>query len=384
MPVRGVSILGSTGSIGRQTLEVIDAAPDRFRVSALAASRNIEVLAQQAQRYRPALAAILDESLAPELETRLAGTEIQVVAGETGLQAAATLSEAQVVVGAISGIAGLAPVLAAIGASKRLALANKEPLVSAGAIVMSEARRCGAEVIPVDSEHSALFQCLLGHRREDVRRLILTASGGALRDLAPQELKAVTAERALAHPTWKMGPKVTVDSATMMNKGLEVIEAHWLFGVSVERIEVVLHRQSIVHSLVEFMDGAVLAQLSQPDMRLPIQYALSYPERAPVRWGALEIAQAGELTFGAVDLARYPCLRLAYAAARQGGTAPAVMNAANEVAVSAFLAGTIGFIDIPRIIEAVLERCSPASADTLEAVIGADAEARRITHKLLR
>jgi 1-deoxy-D-xylulose-5-phosphate reductoisomerase len=384
MAVKGVSILGSTGSIGRQTLEVIDAAPDHFRVVALAASRNIERLAQQARRSKPALAAIVDESLASELETRLAGTGIRVIAGQAGLEEAAALSEAQIVVGAISGIAGLAPVLAAITARKRLALANKEPLVAAGGIVMSEARRCGAQIIPVDSEHSALFQCLLGQRREDVRRLILTASGGALRDLPLEELKAVTPQRALAHPTWRMGPKVTIDSATLMNKGLEVIEAHWLFGVPVERIEVVLHRQSIVHSLVEFVDGAVLAQLSQPDMRLPIQYALSFPERPAVRWGGLEIAQAGELTFGEVELARYPCLRLAYAAARQGGTAPAVMNAANEVAVSAFLAGTIGFMDIPRIIEAVLDRCPPAAADTLEAVIAADSEGRAMAHKLLR
>jgi len=381
---KGVTILGSTGSIGRQTLDVIEAAPERFHVVALAALRNVEALATQAQRFRPQLAAICDPSLASQLEARLAGTEVRVAAGEAGLREAATLAEGQVVVGAISGMAGLGPVLAAIQGGKRLALANKEPLVAAGGILMSEAARYGAEIIPVDSEHSALFQCLLGHRREDVRRLILTASGGALRDLSLEELKGVTPERALAHPTWQMGPKVTVDSATLMNKGLEVIEAHWLFGVPVERIEVVLHRESIVHSLVEFVDGATLAQLSQPDMRLPIQYALGFPERVPTRWGPLEITEVGELTFGSVDLARYPCLRLAYEAARRGGTAPAAMNAANEVAVSAFLGGEIGFTDIPRIIEAVLDSHRPAPVESLAVVAAADAEARQTAHKLPR
>jgi len=381
--VKGVSILGSTGSIGRQTLEVIAAARDRFRVVALAASRNAEALADQARRFAPQLVAILDQSCLPRLEGLLAGSGIEIAAGEGAVQRAAALADADVVVGAISGIAGLAPTLAAIRAGKRLALANKEPLVAAGGIVMAEARRRGAEIIPVDSEHSAIFQCLLGHRPGDVRRIILTASGGALRDLSPEELKAVTPQRALAHPTWAMGPKVTVDSATLMNKGLEVIEAHWLFGVAVERIEVVLHRQSIVHSLVEFADGATMAQLSRPDMRLPIQYALSYPERAPVRYGALEIAEAGELTFGPVDVARYPCLRLAYEAARRGATAPAAMNAANEVAVEAFLAGGIGFTDIARVIEGVLGKHTPRPADNLEMVLAADAEAREMAHKML-
>jgi len=380
---KGVAILGSTGSIGRQTLEVIAASQDRFRVVALAAARNVEALAEQARQFRPTLAAVLDESLAPELKGRLEGTEIRVGAGEAGLLEAATLDQAAVVVGAVSGVAGLRPVLAAIRAGKRLALANKEPLVAAGGIVMSAAHSAGAEIIPVDSEHSALFQCLLGHRREHVRRIILTASGGALRDLSPEQLARVTPQQALAHPTWRMGPKVTVDSATLMNKGLEVIEAHWLFGVPVERIEVLLHHQSIVHSLVEFTDGATIAQLSQPDMRLPIQYALSYPERLPVRWGALELAQTGELTFSAIDVDRYPCLRLAYDAARRGGTAPAALNAADEVAVEAFLAGRIGFMDIPRIIETALSRHTPEPADTLERVISADADARAIAHSLV-
>jgi len=380
---KGVAILGSTGSIGRQTLEVIAASQDRFRVVALAAARNVEALAEQARRFRPTLVAVLDESLAPELKGRLEGTDIRVSAGEAGLLEAATLGEAAVVVGAVSGIAGLRPVLAAIRSGKRLALANKEPLVAAGGIVMSAARQAGAEIIPVDSEHSALFQCLLGHQREHVRRIILTASGGALRELSPEELSRVTPQQALAHPTWRMGPKVTVDSATLMNKGLEVIEAHWLFGVPVERIEVILHHQSIVHSLVEFTDGATIAQLSQPDMRLPIQYALSYPERLPARWGALELAQTGELTFCAIDVDRYPCLRLAYDAARRGGTAPAALNAADEVAVEAFLAGRIGFMDIPRIIETVLSRYTPEPADALERVISADADARAIAHSLV-
>jgi 1-deoxy-D-xylulose-5-phosphate reductoisomerase len=381
-PGTGVAIVGSTGSIGRQALEVVAASQDRFRVVALAAAQNVETLAAQARQFRPILAAVFDESLEPELKGRLEGTDIRVAAGESGLLEVATLDEAAVVVGAVSGVAGLRPVLAAIYAGKRLALANKEPLVAAGGIVMSAARSAGAEIIPVDSEHSALFQCLLGHQREHIRRIILTASGGALRGLSPEELSRVTPDQALAHPTWRMGPKVTVDSATLMNKGLEVIEAHWLFGVPVDRIEVILHHQSIVHSLVEFADGATIAQLSQPDMRLPIQYALSYPERLPARWGALELARTGELTFGAVDRNRYPCLRLAYEAARRGGTAPAALNAADEVAVEAFLAGRIGFMDIPRIIETVLSRHTPEPADTLERVIAADADARAIAHSL--
>ena len=383
MSVKGVAILGSTGSIGRQTLGVIEAACDRFAAVALAAARNVEALAEQARRFRPELAAVLDESLAPELEARLEGAGVRVAAGSQGVAEAATLSGAEVVVGAISGMAGLAPVLAAIRSGKRLALANKEPLVAAGGIVMAEARRCGAEIIPVDSEHSAVFQCLLGHRREEVRRLILTASGGALRDLSQAQLSAVTPRQALAHPTWDMGPKVTVDSATLMNKGLEVIEAQWLFGVPVDAIEVVMHRQSIVHSLVEFVDGATLAQLSQPDMRLPIQYALGFPQRVPIRRGALEMRDLSELTFGAVDLDRYPCLRLAYEAARRGGTAPAALNAADEVAVQAFLAGRIGFLDIARIIESALDQHAPGPADTLERVVAADMEVRRMAHNLL-
>jgi 1-deoxy-D-xylulose-5-phosphate reductoisomerase len=383
MTGKGVAVLGSTGSIGRQTLEVIADAPEHFRVVALAAARNVEALAEQARRFRPDLVALLDESRAPELRARLEGAGVRVAAGPAGVEEAATLDSAATVVGAISGMAGLAPVLAAIGAGKRIALANKEPLVAAGALIMAEARRCGAEIIPVDSEHSALFQCLLGHRRQDVRRLILTASGGALRDLSPAELAAVTPQQALAHPTWDMGPKVTVDCATLMNKGLEVIEARWLFGVAVERIEVVLHHQSIVHSLVEFADGATLAQLSQPDMRLPIQYALGYPGRIPRRRGGLELSEVGELTFGPVDLDRYPCLGLAYEAARRGGAAPVTLNAADEVAVAAFLAGRIGFLDIPRIIAAVLDRVAAAPADTLEQVVAADTAARSAAHNLL-
>lgn len=380
---KGVAILGSTGSIGRQTLEVIADASGRFRAVALAAARNVETLAQQARRFRPQLAAILDESRADDLKARLAGTDVRVAAGPAGIEEAATLAEAEIVVGAISGIAGLSPVMAALRSGKRLALANKEPLVVAGGLVTAEARRCGAEIIPVDSEHSALFQCLLGQRPQDVRRIILTASGGALRDLPLAELVAITPQQALAHPTWEMGPKVTVDSATLMNKGLEVIEAQWLFGVAVENIEVVLHRQSIVHSMVEFTDGAALAQLSQPDMRLPLQYALGFPERIPVRRAGLELAELGELSFGAVDVERYPCLRLAYQAARRGGTAPVALNAADEVAVEAFLAGRIGFLDIPRIIEAVLERCPDAAVDNLEKVVATDRECREIAHSVL-
>ncbi len=381
---KGIAILGSTGSIGRQALEVIADASDRFRAVALAAARNVEVLAEQARRFRPELAAVLDESRAAQLEALLEGTGVRVAAGPRGIEEVAAIASAAVVVAAISGMVGLAPVIAAIRAGKRVALANKEPLVVAGGIVMAEARRCGAEIIPVDSEHSAIFQCLLGQRRQDVRRIILTASGGALRDVPLAQLAAVTPQQALAHPTWNMGPKVTVDSATLMNKGLEVIEAHWLFGVAVEAIEVVMHRQSVVHSLVEFADGAILAQLSQPDMRLPIQYALGYPERVAVRRGGLEVAELGTLSFGRVDMDRYPCLRLAYEAARAaGGSAPVALSAADEVAVEAFLAGKIGFMQIPRIIESVLERHTPAPIETLDQVAAADRDARAVAHKLM-
>ena len=375
--VRGISLLGATGSIGTQALEVVEAAGGRFQVVGLTAQRNVRALAALARRYRPLLVAIADPARLPELRSELAGTGVRVLAGPEGMVAAATLAEAELVLAAGSGVAGLVPVLEALRAGKQLALANKEPLVAAGHLVMAQARQAGITIRPVDSEHSAIFQAL-GDQRPYLARILLTASGGAFRDTPPDELARVTPAQALAHPTWRMGPKVTVDSATLMNKGLEVIEARWLFDLEVDRIEVVLHRESIVHSLVEMVDGSVLAQLSSPDMRLPIQYALSYPERLAVPWGGLDLAQVGSLTFEKPDFARYPCLELAYQAARGGGTLPAAMNAADEVAVDLFLAGKIGFTDIPRLVARVMERHRPAPAPSLEQVLAADAESRQV------
>jgi 1-deoxy-D-xylulose-5-phosphate reductoisomerase len=376
MGVRRVAILGSTGSVGRQALEVIEALPDRLQVAALAAERNVEALAEQALRHHPQLVAIGDASRRGELAGRLRGSGIRVAAGPEGVREAAALDEADTVLGAISGLAGLEPVLAAVRAGKRVALANKEPLVAAGAIVTEEARRCGARILPVDSEHSAIFQALQGHDAGHVRRLILTASGGAFRDRPLRELGEVTLQEALAHPTWAMGPKVTVDSATLMNKGLEIIEAHWLFGVAHDRIDVLIHRESIVHSLVEFVDGTALAQLGAPDMRLPIQYALCYPDRPPKAWGTVDLAALGSLTFAEPDLERFPCLGLARRAAEAGGTMPAVLNGANEEAVGLFLAGRIGFMDIPALIERALAAHGRVAEPNLEQVLAADAEGR--------
>jgi len=370
-----VAILGATGSIGTQALEVVEASGGRFRVAALTAHRNVAALAVLARRHHPAFVALADPRLLPDLRRALAGTGVRTGAGPEGLVEAATLAEADLVLAAGSGVAGLTPILAALQAGKQLAIANKEPLVAAGHLIMSQARESGITIRPVDSEHSAIFQAL-GEGRPYLRRLLLTASGGAFRDFAPGELDKVTPEQALSHPTWRMGPKVTVDSATLMNKGLEVIEAHWLFDVPVAEIQVLLHRQSVVHSLVEFVDGSVVAQLSLPDMRLPIQYALSWPARLPVAWGQADLCEIATLTFEKVDLTRYPCLQLAYEAARVGGTMPTVMSAADEVAVAAFLAGKIRFTDIARLVSRVMGRHRSRPQPSLEEVLAADAEAR--------
>ena len=372
---RRISILGSTGSIGRQALEVIEASANDFSVVALAACSNVELLVEQAWRHRPKLAVVADGSRLGALEEKLKGSGVQA-AGQEGLEAAASLAEADVVVAAISGAAGLLPVVAAVRTGKVIALANKETLVAAGELVTREAEKSGAKLIPVDSEHSAIFQCLQGHNGASVRRLVLTASGGALRDWPAEELREASAEQALAHPNWRMGPKVTIDSATLMNKGLEIIEARWLFGIGVDRIQVVIHRQSIVHAMVQFLDGCVLAQMSRPDMRLPIQYALGYPRRVERMWGELDLASAFTLTFEPPDERRYPCLALAREAARKMGTAPATLNAANEQAVELFLKGKIAFTDIARLVEAALGRHRVVSDPALEDIQKADEEAR--------
>ena len=365
-----IALLGSTGSIGRQTLEV--ARELGLTVAALTAHTNIDLLEQQARQFRPRLAAVYDPDAARVLRERLSDTDIQVLAGEEGLLAAATAEEADTLVTAVMGSVGLAPTLAAIRQGKRIALANKETLVCAGELVMAAAAEYGAEIIPVDSEHSAVFQCLQGCRdRGEIRRILLTCSGGPFYGKTHDELEHMTAADALHHPNWRMGAKITVDSATLMNKGLEVIEAMRLYALPVEQVQPVIHRQSIVHSLVEFRDGAVLAQLGTPDMKLPIRYAMTYPYRAASPDAPLDLLQCGSLTFAAPDEGAFPCLHLARQCGRTGGTSCAILNGANEAAVALFLRGEIGFNDIHRCVERALSRVAvkyqPSLADILEA-----------------
>jgi 1-deoxy-D-xylulose-5-phosphate reductoisomerase len=379
-----VSLVGSTGSIGTQAIDVVESGEGRFDVVALGAHRSIEALAAQARRLRPQVVAIGEPGLAGEL-ARLLPPGIEVVTGTEGFASIATVAD--VAVNGIVGFAGLSVTLSALGAGRRLALANKESII-AGAPVVQQARRTeGAEIIPVDSEHCALHQCLRTGNADDVRRLLLTASGGPFRGRTEAELAGVSVADALAHPTWSMGPKITVDSSTLMNKGLEVIEAHELFGVPYEAIDVVVHPQSVVHSMVEFVDGAVVAQLSMPDMRLPIGYALAYPARLPTPFGAIDWATLSTLTFEPPDRTRFPCLELAYRAGRSGDLAPAWLNAANEVAVAAFLEGRITWSSIAAVVEGTLDKYdAPAMATvdgapgirTVDDILDADATARRL------
>jgi 1-deoxy-D-xylulose-5-phosphate reductoisomerase len=373
---KGIALIGSTGSIGRQALDVIEAFPDRFRVVALACHSSADAIVEQARRHSPELVGVTDGGAAERVSRALRNTPTEVTSGPKAMVRCAVEGGAGLVLAAASGIAGLAPVWEAVRAGKRVALANKEPLVAAGHPIMAEAERTGAEIIPVDSEHSAIFQSLLGQERSAVARVVLTASGGAFRDLPAEDLCNVTPEEALAHPTWKMGPKVTVDSATLFNKGLELIEARWLFGLAPDQLDVVLHRESIVHSLVEFVDGSVLAHLANPDMRLPIQFALSYPERLPRTDAPPDLAALGALHFAPLSLERWPCVRLAREALAAGGTAPTVLNAADEVAVSWFLEGRVRFTDIPDIIERALAGREVGPGDSIEAILGADARTR--------
>ncbi len=371
-----IALLGATGSIGRQTLEVVR--EQGISVAALTAHTQIDLLERQARQFMPRLAVLYDENAALELEKRLRGTGIEVMAGEEGLLAAATMAEADTVVTAVMGSVGLKPTLAAIEKGKRIALANKETLVCAGELVMAAAAKHGAEIVPVDSEHSAVFQCLQGCRdRDEVRRIWLTCSGGPFFGRSYEELEHVTAADALRHPNWHMGPKITVDSATLMNKGLEVIEAMRLYGLPVEQVRPVIHRQSIVHSLVEFRDGALLAQLGTPDMKLPIRYALTYPHRAESPDAPLDLLQCGALTFAQPDETAFPCLRLAREAAAAGGTACAVLNGANEAAVGLFLQGRIGFNDIARRVEHALAHIGVQYQPSLADILEADRAARR-------
>ncbi|HBT47788.1 MAG TPA: 1-deoxy-D-xylulose-5-phosphate reductoisomerase [Peptococcaceae bacterium] len=377
---KGIVILGSTGSIGRQALEVIENFPDGFRVLALAAARNIERLEEQIRRHRPRVAVVLEEVKQRELRERVGGLGVEVLAGPEGLLAAATLPEADLVLAAMVGTTSLPAVLAAIEAGKNIALANKEILVTAGDLVMEEVRRRDVCILPVDSEHSAVFQCL--RPGEGIHKVILTASGGPFRKLSLKEMERVTPEMALAHPNWQMGPRVTVDSATLMNKGLEVIEAKHLFRLDYRDIEVIIHPQSIVHAIVTYNDGSSLAHMSLPDMRLPIQYALTWPERWANAYPRLDLTVLGSLTFEEPDWDRFPCLGLALEAGRQGATFPAVLNAADEVAVDLFLQRKIGFLDIPRLVEGVLARHRPAKAPGLQDILAADRWARRETLSL--
>lgn len=373
--MKRIVILGSTGSIGVSALEVAAAFPSELRVVGLAARSNIKSLRGQIARFAPRCVAVSDEASARELRIS-AGGGVEVLAGTEGLASLAAMPEADLVVSAMVGAAGLLPTLAAIRAGKQIALANKEVLVCAGGVVMGEVAARGVELIPVDSEHSALAQCLRAGGVNEVRRLILTASGGPFLRLPLGELERVTPEAALKHPRWTMGKKVTVDSATMMNKALEMIEAHWLFGVEPERIEVLVHPESIVHSLVEFRDGSVIAQMSQPDMRIPIQYALLSPERRAAEWGERALDTLGTLHFEKPDPGRFPALDLARRAMRAGGTMPAVMNAANEVAVERFLRGEIIFTRIVALVGEVMQRHAPAKSASLEEIMAADRWAR--------
>ncbi|MDP2432697.1 MAG: 1-deoxy-D-xylulose-5-phosphate reductoisomerase [Pseudomonadota bacterium] len=383
MTPRNLTILGATGTIGVNTLDVVARHPDKFRVVALTGQNQIDKLAAQCRRFQPRYAVVLDADKASALKALLAGTQTEVLLGMEALEFVSALPEVDSVMAAIVGAAGLLPALAAARAGKRVLLANKETLVMAGRFFMEAVQQHGATLLPIDSEHNAVFQSMpAGYdgnpARHGVRRILLTASGGPFRTRAVETLKDVTPEEAVAHPNWVMGKKISVDSASMMNKGLEVIEARWLFNARPDQIEVVIHPQSIVHSMVEYLDGSVLAQLSNPDMRTPIAHSLAYPERveAGVNW--LDLAKIGQLTFEAPDFARFPCLKLAYQALEAGGTAPAILNAANEVAVAAFLDRRIPYLGIAANLEAVLGRLAGAPADTLEDLMAADAAARRV------
>jgi 1-deoxy-D-xylulose-5-phosphate reductoisomerase len=379
--LKHIAVLGSTGSIGRQTLDVILQHPDRFKVVALAAGENEDLLIEQAKRFKPLLVSIASEEKALKVREAL-NRQIPVVWGDEGLIDVATHPSSDFVVTAIVGSKGLKPTVAAISAGKSIGLANKETLVSAGHIIMNMAREKGVNIVPIDSEHSAIFQCLNGENRHRVERIILTASGGALRNKTRKEMENVTIREVLAHPNWEMGAKITVDSATMMNKGLEVIEAHWLFSLPFSQIECLIHYESIIHSMVEFQDRSIMAQLGTPDMRIPIQYALSYPDRLPLTSEKLDLAKIGALHFAQPDFVRYPCLQMAYECGKLGGTFPCVLNGANEVAVQRFLCGEIRFLDIEKIIARVIEKHQSVPNPDLEQIFAADQWARKVASEL--
>ena len=402
--MKAISVLGSTGSIGTQTLQIAEEFPDQFRVVALTAGRNLELLVNQIKRHQPEVVALADPDLLPDLKQRLvdagleAGQQPQLVGGPDGLNTAAAWGTADLVVTGIVGCAGLLPTLAAIRAGKDLALANKETLIAAGPVVLPELKKSGSRLLPADSEHSAIFQCLQGTPWADnarlstgvptpgLRRIQLTASGGAFRDWPAEDLEKATVADATRHPNWSMGRKITVDSASLMNKGLEVIEAHYLFGLDYDHIEIVIHPQSIIHSMIELADSSVLAQLGWPDMKLPILYCLSWPSRLETPWRRLDLTEVGQLSFRAPDPSKYPCMELAYAAGRAGGTMPAVMNAANEEAVAQFLEERIHFLDIPVVIEAACEqhKADLMSHPQLDDVLNVDQWARQAVRECVK
>lgn len=379
--MKAITLLGSTGSIGTQTLDIVAEYPEQFRIVGLAAGRNIRLLAEQIRQFRPSIVAICDPQQLPELKEAIADIQPQpiLVTGDEGMVEVARYGDSEAVVTGIVGCAGLLPTIAAIEAGKDIALANKETLIAGGPVVNPLIEKYGVKLLPADSEHSAIFQCLQGVPKGGLRRIILTASGGAFRDWPVEKLAEVKVADAIKHPNWSMGKKITVDSATMMNKGLEVIEAHYLFGLDYDDIEIVIHPQSIIHSLIELQDTSVLAQLGWPDMRLPILYAMSWPERIYTNWERLDLVKAGNLTFKSPDNKKYPCMSLAYSAGRAGGSMPAVLNAANEQAVALFLEEKIEFLDIPRLIESTCDRhrIDNRQDPTLEDIIEADRWARQ-------
>ena len=380
--MKRISVLGSTGSIGVQTLNIAENFKDRFQIVALGAGRNVDLLKKQIARFRPRIVSVLTEEIAHVLSRQLPDPP-EIVYGIEGLIRVATLEEANVVVSALVGAVGLVPTLSAIKAGKNIALANKESLVMGGKVVMEEAHRRGVEILPIDSEHCAIFQSMVGHQKKDVQRIILTASGGPFLHYPVERLRDVTPGEALKHPRWQMGRKVTIDSATLMNKGLEVIEAHWLFDMPVERIDVQIHPQSVIHSMVEYADGSIMAQMGIADMRIPISYALSYPDRLNLDLPALDLFQVGELTFFPPDRTRFPALELATRAITIGETMPTVLNAANELAVHAYLKGGLKFTEIPKVVEGVMEAHQIQKLRTIDDVLKADRWARERAREIL-
>lgn len=372
---KSIAILGSTGSIGKQTLEVISQFPNDFQPTYLTVNNNTKLLGEQIRRYGPKCVVLQDVNSSNEIRKEF-GNKVEILLGNEGLEEIVQRSDVDIVVSALVGFAGLKSTIKAIESGKKIALANKETLVVAGEIMMPLVEKHKVDILPVDSEHSAIFQCLVGELPNKVDKIILTASGGPFRTKTKDELRNVTIEQALNHPNWKMGNKITIDSATLMNKGLEVIEAHWLFGQPADRIEVVIHPQSIIHSMVEFVDGSVKAQLGVPDMKIPIQYALTYPSRSVSKFSRVHFPTLGEMTFYEPDFERFPCLRLAYDALKAGGTIPAVMNAANEIAVSKFLSGTITFLEIPKMIEKAMGKHSSSANPSLDTIVESDRWAR--------